>query len=392
MTTGQLLRGRSRPVTPHPDVRRLPLAPGAHPAGLCLDEDSGLLTVAEMGTRRLSRWDARQRQDLGHAPLTAVVSPDLREQSVGGGLLPGAPGSAYLWTYAASGTVHRLDTAGPATAPLTGGAPAGAGLLRDWLFAGPAGVVAAVRGEPHLIVAAADLGTVRRLPLPAPAGALSALPDGQVLALLDDPEERACVVDPVTSRVVTDGAPWAALSAFPLPPARGPFLSSAPVAVSPDGNHAYVGCHRTDAAARTSPLVSLNLRTMEIDALLADERLATPSRLAVHPSGTELYVSGELSTLVVDTARFEVAGELAPGRLIELTVSASGDTAVGVDLGHSTVFVFSGPLGRTLTAPLTPDRNPTELLYVPVVISERFDTVYVADRFGGEVLSLSLHP
>jgi hypothetical protein len=385
------LRDVARRVLPHAGAHRFTLAPGAHPAGLYLDEGRGLLAVAELGTRRISILDARAGQVLNRIPLTATVDIALREQTIGGAFLSGYSGVAYFWSGGATGRLRRLVVSPTGEAQVESQVSVGGELLRDWLFDPVSGRVAlTIRDDPHLYLADGELRIVRVLPLGAPGGSMAVLRGAKAMVLLDSPEEPAFLVDLAAGRVLTSAAPWSELRGFPSPPVREPFFTAAPFVVAPDGSFAYVGSHRTDAANRASPLVALRLPQMILESLLADERLATPSRLAIHPTGLELYVSGDVATLVVDPQRMEIIGELGPGRLTALEVSPSGHVAVAVDLGITTVFLFDGTANRTLTAPLTPDPDPSELLSVPAIISEVLGVAYVADRFGDAVLVLPL--
>lgn len=385
------LRNVARRVVPHPGTHRFTLAPRAHPAGLYLDEGHGLLAVAELGTRRISLLDARDGQVLDRIPLTATVDIALREQTIGGAFLSGYSRVAYFWSGGAAGHLRRLVVSLTRKAQLESQVFVGGELLRDWLFDPVSGRVAlTIRGDPHLYLADGELRIVRVLPLGAAGGSMAVLPGARALVLLDSPDERAFLIDLTAGRVLTSAAPWSELRGFPSPPVRKPFFTAAPLVVTLDGSFAYVGSHRTDAANRASPFVVLRLPQLKMEALLVDERLATPSRLAIHPSGLELYVSGDVATLVVDPQHMEVVGELGPGRLTALVVSPSGRAAAAVDLGNTTAFLFDGAAERTLTAPLTPDIDPSELLSVPILISEAMGAAYVADRFGDAVLVLPL--
>jgi hypothetical protein len=379
----------ARRMLPHPAVRHFPLSAGAHPAGLFLDEERGVLVVVELGTRRLVLLDAREGQELDRIPLTAAVDPDLRERSIGGALLPGRPGQAYLWTMVTAGELRRLDLTTTAS-ELQGHAFAGPGLLVDWLFDPASGVTLAARGDPFLYVMDADLRTSHVVPLAAPADRVVALPGARTLVLLRDDAETVCVVDTDARQAVRCAAPWSRLAAFTTPPPRGPHLSSASLAVTSDGRRGYLGCHRTDEAGWDSPIVAITLPQLDLDTLTVDGRLTRPTRLALHPSGEELYVSGQSDTLILDARTLEVTDPLGPGRLITFTLSPSGDRAVGVDFGHETAYLFDGPAQATFTAPLRPDVDPSELLDVPVVISEALGNAYVADRFADAVVVLPL--
>jgi len=165
-------------------------------------------------------------------------------------------------------------------------------------------------------------------------------------------------------------------------------LNVAPLAVDAANGVAYVGSLRTDAANRQSPLLLLDLARLEVRDVLVDDRLATPTRLALHPSGLELYVSGETTTSAVDTRRLEPVADLAPGRLATLSLSVSGRAGVGVDIENTTAFLFDAQAGETLTAPLRSDTDPTELAGVAVAVSDTLGGAFIVDRFGDAVLVL----
>ncbi len=385
------LRDAAHRILPHPSARRFALSPGAHPAGLYLDEELGVLAVAELGTRRISILDARNGQILNRIPLAVAVDIDMREQTIGGSFISGSSGVAYFWSGGAAGRLHRLIVDSLEEPRLEGQAFVGGELLKDWLFDSVSNrVVITARGDSHLYLADGELQTVKVLPLGGPGGNMAALPGARALVLSDTPEERAFLIDVAAGWILTSAAPWSELRAFPRPPPQAPFFTSAPVVVDPNGDFAYVGSHRTDAANRASPLVALRLPQLILEDVLVDERLATPTRIAIHPTGLELYISGDAATLVVDPKNMEVIDELGPGRLTAFMVSSSGSVAVAVDLGNTTGFLFDGTNKRTLTVPLTPDPEPSELLTVPALISETLNAAYIADRFGDAVVMLPL--
>jgi hypothetical protein len=280
-----------------------------------------------------------------------------------------------------------VNTAGVLT--IQGDAFPGAALLRDWLWDPPSGrVLLSMRNDPNLYLADAELRTVTVLPLPAPGGSVGLLPGARALVLLDQPDEGLALVDLAGGRILTIESPWSALRGFPQPPAQPPILNVAPLAIDAEGGVAYVGSLRTDAANRQSPLLVLDLARLEIQDVMVDDRLATPTRLALHPSGRELYVSGEAVTSAVDTRRLETIADLAPGRLTALSVSDSGRAGIGVNIENTTAFLFDAQAAQTLTATLRPDADPTELAGVAVAVSDTLGAAFVADRFGDAVLAL----
>jgi hypothetical protein len=382
-----LLSRASMRSRPHPAVRRIKLAPGAHPGGIYLDESNGLLLIAELGTRRLSVVDVHTGEVISYRPLAATVDPDLREQTIGGALLPGESGAAYFWSMGASCNVRLIRLVGNGNLELGSSAFVGSALLRDWAFDRTNGnLVLSVRDEAHCYVVDQTVNRATVIPLSQPGGHLAVLPEARALVLLTGPDEGLAIVNVASGRLLWQSSPWGSLRGFPRPPAGPPILNTAPVAVTTTGQIAYIGSLRTDEADRRSPLLVIDLVHMELIDLLVDERLATPSSVVLHPSGLEIYVSGELVTAAIDARRLEVVAELGPGRAAGLTVSPSGRAGVAVNVENSTAFLFDGLRGETLTAALRPDPIPTELAGVAVTVSDALGSAYVADRFGDGVL------
>jgi DNA-binding beta-propeller fold protein YncE len=402
MDSSSSLSNAARSVRSHPSSRRFELAPGARPAGLYLDEESSVLAIMEQGTGRISILDANDGRLLNSLPIhTTPLDIELREKTIGGELLPGEPKEAYFWSNGPAGILKRfvLDSVKASSGKaLTGDivrtdgqAFIGSSLLRDWLYDRATGRIAlTARDDPLLYVIDRELRDSRVMPLEAPGANLAALPGGKMLVMIDSPEEPVVLMDLAANRFLGSVSPWSELKSFPNPPQKGPFFNSAPIVVSPDGRSAYIGSHHTDEANRSSPIVSLRMPEMILDSILSDERLVTPTRLAIHPDGLELYASGDDATLAVDTKSMEVTGELGPGRMTALVLSPSGSSAVGVDLGNTTAYLFDALSEQTLTATLTPDVDATELPSVSALISEVLGVAYVIDRFGDSVLVMPL--